>query len=424
MDNELQLIFWFVSVPLFLVIGRIDFLFIQLSLLYHNFLPIACFTLVESMFGPEFLLCKSLFWLICSWFNQEFSHSVKKGPLLILCSLACIRIGNLFNAFPANNDLINFVQVMRTSMTSFSMLIFVLGIPVSTIITLLYLTSAFNYSMQNFIQTTRQFILQTPASIVCHWVTILVVFFKFSNYLFKLIDDFNYKRKIFHLLALVMFIPSIWKESAFSALCMELCLYIFLCIEYCRLNYSLFDRYLMQFKKVRERNVQFLLCHFDLLIGCALPLWMNGLQDTNWRDGMVEKMFNSIQTHPWGKSLYNKLSFLFTGATRNGELTISQDKLLACSGVIVIGIGDSAACFIGKRFGTHRFKHNKKSIEGILAFLVFTYFAFLLLFKNQIKCYLRLFLICSIVAISEGLCIDDDNLVVSILFYVLYIKFH
>ena len=101
---------------------------------------------------------------------------------------------------------------------------------------------------------------------------------------------------------------------------MEVCLYLFFLVEYFRIRYSFLDSYLNRFTKKCEMNRTFLLCHFDLLLGCAFPIWI---------------------------SVY-----------RNDI----QDAVLLSGGIVGIGIGDSMSGLIGKRYGTYRFGHNQKSV--------------------------------------------------------------
>jgi dolichol kinase len=91
------------------------------------------------------------------------------------------------------------------------------------------------------------------------------------------------------------------------------------------------------------------------------------------------------------------------------------NQLILLSGVLSIGIGDSAASIVGSKFGRIRFPGTSKTLEGtlvsILAQIIFVCF-----FKN-----LNFFVVLSIsfVAFVEALTTQVDNVVLPIILYSL-----
>ncbi|KAF8339816.1 uncharacterized protein EI90DRAFT_3144088 [Cantharellus anzutake] len=136
----------------------------------------------------------------------------------------------------------------------------------------------------------------------------------------------NGRRKFFHALAVVMFIPGIVLDPAFTHLAFSVAFSSFIFAEYVR-YFALYPfgasvhLFLSEFLDEKDSGSA-ILSHFYLLTGCAGPLWLEG-----------------------------------------------SSRLLNCTGVFILGVGDALASIAGKRWGKHRWSENSpKTIEGTIAF--------------------------------------------------------
>mmetsp|Transcript_8688 Transcript_8688/g.17629 ORF Transcript_8688/g.17629 Transcript_8688/m.17629 type:complete len:521 (-) Transcript_8688:1247-2809(-) len=138
-------------------------------------------------------------------------------------------------------------------------------------------------------------------------------------------------RKAYHLLAVVMFAPGIRFEFAFQSMAFSIALALLVTLELLRLgsawptNSERFQRFFFSLVDDRDSG-PLVLTHLYLLIGCALPVWLMPLQEsrTNVRD-------------------------------------------IAYIGLASLGISDTFASVVGKRFGTLRWFGTEKTLEGTLA---------------------------------------------------------
>ncbi|KAF8666655.1 dolichol kinase [Rhizoctonia solani] len=138
----------------------------------------------------------------------------------------------------------------------------------------------------------------------------------------------NGRRKFFHALAVLMFVPGISWDPAFTHLAFSLAFSLFTFSEYVR-YFAIYPFgaavhvFLSEFLDEKDSGSA-ILSHFYLLTGCALPLWLES---------------------PW--------------------------RVLGLAGVIVLGVGDALASIIGKRLGFSRwFPSSGKTLEGTIAFAV------------------------------------------------------
>ncbi|KAH7341738.1 hypothetical protein B0J17DRAFT_647710 [Rhizoctonia solani] len=138
----------------------------------------------------------------------------------------------------------------------------------------------------------------------------------------------NGRRKFFHALAVLMFVPGISWDPAFTHLAFSLAFSLFTFSEYIR-YFAIYPFgatvhvFLSEFLDEKDSGTA-ILSHFYLLTGCALPLWLES---------------------PW--------------------------RVLGLAGVIVLGVGDALASIIGKRLGFSRwFPSSGKTLEGTVAFAV------------------------------------------------------
>lgn len=126
-------------------------------------------------------------------------------------------------------------------------------------------------------------------------------------------------RKIFHLLIVLVFVPGIIYQCALLYLGTGIALAIFVVVELLRLlQMPPFAETLRQafdsFKDVKDAG-QLALTPFCLLIGCALPIW--------------------ITVCPC-------------------DCATSSNQLVLLSGILAVGVGDTAASVVGSTIGRNK----------------------------------------------------------------------
>ena len=180
--------------------------------------------------------------------------------------------------------------------------------------------------------------------LICGYCTMIIAFgllvvSKLSN-----IAEVDTRRKIFHGMMVVMFLPTVFIDPAFAALALALVLAIFLLLDLFRASQlppvsRPLTHFLAPYVDGRDHRGPVIVSHIFLLIGCAIPLWL-ALSDTS-RSG-IDK---------------------FKG------WDVATRDLSMVSGVICVGMGDAAASLIGRRYGRRRWLWSGgKSLEGSLAF--------------------------------------------------------
>ncbi|TFK72969.1 hypothetical protein BDN72DRAFT_876194 [Pluteus cervinus] len=139
--------------------------------------------------------------------------------------------------------------------------------------------------------------------------------------------NLNARRKFFHALAVVMFIPGIAIDPAFTNLSFSAAFALFTFAEYIR-YFAVYPfgasvhLFMNEFLDHRDGGTA-ILSHFYLLTGCAGAVWLEG-----------------------------------------------PTQLLQYTGTLALGVGDALASVVGKRLGTHRWSATTpKTIEGSLAFI-------------------------------------------------------
>lgn len=142
-------------------------------------------------------------------------------------------------------------------------------------------------------------------------------------------------RKYFHVLALILFVPTILINIRFMALAFAVAIAVFMVVESLRIAKmpviaSVLDSFMQSYVDDRDEGVA-VLTHIYLLLGCALPVFFT----------------------------YFVLRGIFS----------ANALLIALSGVTVTGLGDAMASFCGVHFGRHRWRGSKKTVEGTLAMI-------------------------------------------------------
>ncbi|KZV97450.1 hypothetical protein EXIGLDRAFT_832857 [Exidia glandulosa HHB12029] len=138
----------------------------------------------------------------------------------------------------------------------------------------------------------------------------------------------NARRKFFHALAVVMFVPGIAFDPAFTHLSFSAAFSLFTFAEYVR-YFALYPFgaavhvFLNEFLDHKDSGTA-ILSHFYLLTGCAVTLWLEG-----------------------------------------------SSRILEFTGVLSLGVGDAMASIVGKRLGRRRWSAaSGKTLEGTVAFVV------------------------------------------------------
>ncbi|KAL8738378.1 MAG: hypothetical protein Q9181_000800 [Wetmoreana brouardii] len=156
--------------------------------------------------------------------------------------------------------------------------------------------------------------------------------------------DVDTRRKIFHGMMVVMFLPTIFVDPTFVALALILVLAIFLLLDLFRASQlpplsRPLTNFLAPYVDGRDHRGPVVVSHIFLLVGCSTPLWLS-LASLE-RSGAC----------PW-----------------EGWEVPTRD-LSMVSGVVCVGMGDAAASLFGRRYGRRRWCWSGgKSLEGSAAF--------------------------------------------------------
>lgn len=178
-----------------------------------------------------------------------------------------------------------------------------------------------------------------------YWIGVLVIGLR-TVFRLTAFVEVDTRRKVFHGMMVVMFLPSILIDPPFAALALMLALAIFLLLDLFRASQlpplsRPLTNFLAPYVDGRDHRGPVIVSHIFLLIGCAIPLWLSLAAVP--RTG----------TSPW-----------------EGWNVATRD-LGMISGVVCVGMGDAAASLIGRRFGRRRWCWSGgKSLEGSLAFAV------------------------------------------------------
>ncbi|KAH9057814.1 Fph type histidine kinase [Lactarius vividus] len=138
----------------------------------------------------------------------------------------------------------------------------------------------------------------------------------------------NARRKFFHALAVVMFVPGVAADPAFTHLAFSAAFALFVFAEYVR-YFALYPFgaavhvFMSEFLDSKDTGTA-ILSHFYLLTGCAGALWFEG-----------------------------------------------PSRLLMYTGVLTVGVGDAVASVVGKRAGRYKWSPTtSKTLEGSAGFTI------------------------------------------------------
>ncbi|KAI4236193.1 MAG: hypothetical protein LQ349_002696 [Xanthoria aureola] len=167
----------------------------------------------------------------------------------------------------------------------------------------------------------------------------LAVVFRLSRF-----ADVDTRRKVFHGMMVVMFLPTIFVDPTFVALALALVLAIFLLLDLFRASQlpplsRPLTHFLAPYVDGRDHRGPVIVSHIFLLIGCSIPLWLS-----------LASVKRSTEL-PWP------------------GWEVPRRDLSMISGVVCVGMGDAAASLIGRRYGRRRWCWSGgKSLEGSAAF--------------------------------------------------------
>lgn len=169
----------------------------------------------------------------------------------------------------------------------------------------------------------------------------LAVVFRLST-----VADVDTRRKVFHGMMVMMFLPTTFVDPTFVSLAFVLILAIFLLLDLFRASQlpplsKPLTFFLAPYVDGRDHRGPVIVSHIFLLIGCAIPLWLSL--------AAIER----------------------TGDTPWQGWDVSRREVSMISGVVCVGMGDAAASLIGRRYGRRRWCWSGgKSFEGSFAFAV------------------------------------------------------
>ncbi|KAI9480447.1 MAG: hypothetical protein EXX96DRAFT_180692 [Benjaminiella poitrasii] len=204
----------------------------------------------------------------------------------------------------------------------------------------------------------------------------------------------NKKRKLFHALAVLMFVPGVLFEKLFLQLAFSVALSGFIYLEYLR-YFALWPWgkslhvFLTEFIDNRDLG-PVILSHIYLLLGCAGPVWLS-----------------------------------------------SSNVLGSLAGVLSLGFGDAAASLIGKRIGRWIWPGTNKTVEGTIAFvvsvfvssMVIVYVAALIGVDDAVRWVasagrsecLSYLVVITLTGLLEAFSTQNDNIIIPLYMYVLVV---
>ncbi|EEA21846.1 phosphatidate cytidylyltransferase, putative [Talaromyces marneffei ATCC 18224] len=165
------------------------------------------------------------------------------------------------------------------------------------------------------------------------------------------VAEVDTRRKIFHGMMVLMFLPVTYIDPAYSALALILVLAIFLLLDLLRASQvppvaKPLTYFLAPYTDGRDHRGPVIVSHIFLLIGCAIPLWLS-LAD------LPHVSVDDDMDGPW-----------------SGWEVPTRDVGMV-SGIVCVGMGDAAASLVGRRYGRLKwFWGGGKSLEGSLAFTI------------------------------------------------------
>lgn len=171
------------------------------------------------------------------------------------------------------------------------------------------------------------------------------------------------------MLAMALFLPALLLEPELLAISLGIAAAALIAVEVlrvgrCPLVGAQIDKFMTAFIDSRDRGL-LLISHFSLLIGMAVPLWLTL--------PFIEADSRATMHIPGG------------GSTSEGH-GCTRAPAAAFAGIMILGVADSAASAVGRRFGRHRLLQTHKSLEGTAGGVLFTLLGWALL--AAVMCFL------------------------------------
>lgn len=200
------------------------------------------------------------------------------------------------------------------------------------------------------------------------------------------------RRKFFHGLVVIMFLPTMNIDPDLSYLALSLAFTAFIFEEIVRVTVLPpfgvpIHKFLSGFTDHRDKTGHLVVSHLFLLIGVAGPVWLT-------RTGQIDDGAH----HPT------------TNLNLNGAVAM-------LSGVLTLGAGDAAASIVGKKYGRHKWPSLKKSMEGTMAFVLAMLLAGYVakLFSNGPDMDWKTFTVGVLMTgMMEAVSTENDNLIIPI----------
>jgi dolichol kinase len=219
-------------------------------------------------------------------------------------------------------------------------------------------------------------------NIIFYWSILLptsLIIFEILSYTLKIKQII--KRKLFHLLALLIYIPGIkYMDTDLLLLISLIITYLFILIEIIRnkiktnILINKLNFYLI--KNIDDRDHEkFILTHLFLLFGCYSSL-----------------LFSEIE---------------------------KDQKYLGYVGLVILGVGDSMASVIGSKFGQRKiFPPTNKTLEGTISAVLSTIFILMSLSSEFIS--IKTLISITLIFLYEGFTLEIDNLVLPLISYKIF----
>ena len=291
--------------------------------------PLLACSAFYDLYPTEALFCQSMFRMKVVHLSQDLGNQYISQFM------------SVFESTILSGLLVDFLFAQKSQMANLS-----LSVSFAFIFTMYYdsitIKKPFQKSRSLLLHTASVFCSTLLAALTITKVSLLILFDNFAHRLFIALYwlallglsaifvearlpkfALNSQRKFFHLLSIALFIPALHYDKDFLRLAMAVALNVFVAIEYYRKTYHLdfITKRLERNLKKQENKRGLIVAHMQLLLGCALPVWL------------------------------------------------CDEEECAMTGIISLGTGDAMASIVGMRFGRHRLFRGSKTAEGLIAFV-------------------------------------------------------